>query len=292
LGRTDSVRGCRRAACRLERCNNYGEAIVARDVRQDTSRVREAVEYAAGELMRAADWDGVLVTMQPGHPTYNRRVEFDIQLVLKHCGRPAGDLTVVDLGGGLGMFSLALAALGARSILADAFYHFPNVDRVMPVWERNGVTVINCDLLDEPLGLDADSVDAVTNFHFLEHLHRSPKRLFHGAVKGLKPGGIFVVGGPNCVNLRKRITVPLGYGKWSSMEEWYEAQEFWGHVREPDVSDLVYICRDLGFQNIATYGCNFLGRGHTGLRGRAAEILDPVLRRVPSLCSDIYAVGW
>ena len=43
-----------------------------------------------------------------------------------------------------------------------------------------------------------------------------------------------MVGVPNCVNLRKRLTVPLGRGKWSPMADWYEQPSFRGHVREPD----------------------------------------------------------
>jgi hypothetical protein len=62
----------------------------------------------------------------------------------------------------------------------------------------------------------------------------------------LKPGGLFFLRAPNCVILRKRITVPLGVGKWSSMDEWYEREMFGGHIRGPDVGHLRYIARDLG----------------------------------------------
>jgi hypothetical protein len=75
----------------------------------------------------------------------------------------------------------------------------------------------------------------------------------------LKPGGLFFLGVPNCVNLRKRITVPLGAGKWSAIEEWYEREMFRGHVREPDVGDLRYIARDLGLRDVRIFGRNWLG---------------------------------
>ena len=61
------------------------------------------------------------------------------------------------------------------------------------------------------------------------------------------------------MNLRKRITVPLGYGKWSRMEDWYEEDRFRGHVREPDVADLRYIGADLDLKNIEILGRNWLG---------------------------------
>jgi hypothetical protein len=47
----------------------------------------------------------------------------------------------------------------------------------------------------------------------MEHWHHSPKRLFRQVSdKLLKPGGRFVLAVPNCVNLRKRLSVPLGVG--------------------------------------------------------------------------------
>jgi hypothetical protein len=73
----------------------------------------------------------------------------------------------------------------------------------------------------------------------------------------LKPGGLFFLGVPNCVFLRKRITVPLG--KWSSMDEWYERETFGGHIREPDVGHLRYIARDLGLGYVRVFGRNWLG---------------------------------
>ncbi len=135
-------------------------------------------------------------------------------------------------------------------------------------------------------------MDAVTSYHFLEHLHSSPKELFRSLVATLKPSGIFVLAGPNCVNLRKRITVPFGRGTWSSMDEWYESTPFRGHVREPSLGDLEYIARDLGLRDICFCGANFLGRSQpTRARRAIADVVDPALRRRPTLCSDIYAIG-
>ena len=71
--------------------------------------------------------------------------------------------------------------------------------------------------------------------------------------------GLFVLGVPNRVNLRKRVFVPFGYGKWSSMKDWYESPVFRGHVREPDVDDLRYIARDLHLRDWQVFGRNWLG---------------------------------
>ena len=97
---------------------------------------------------------------------------------------------------------------------------------------------------------------------------------------------------PNCVNLRKRITVPFGFGKWSSMSSWYEQEKFRGHVREPDVSDLIYMANDIKLTNIKIYGRNWLGLTSNNKFIRVlSRMIDPILKFFPSLCSDLYMVG-
>jgi hypothetical protein len=92
--------------------------------------------------------------------------------------------------------------------------------------------------------------------------------------------------------MRKRITVPLGIGKWSSIQEWYEANKFRGHVREPDVSDLEYIANDIGLTEVKIYGRNWLGYHHKNAIIRfVTSVTDFFLQLRPSLCSDIYLVG-
>jgi hypothetical protein len=107
-----------------------------------------------------------------------------------------------------------------------------------------------------------------------------------------KPNGLFIISGPNCVNLRKRITVPFGVGKWPQMRDWYEVDRFRSHVREPDVDDLRYIAADLSLRNVT-----ILGRNWSGYRSRfhaariATPLIDRILRFWPSFCSDIYLLG-
>jgi len=97
---------------------------------------------------------------------------------------------------------------------------------------------------------------------------------------------------PNCVNLRKRLSVPLGIGKWSRMEDWYEEQEFRGHVREPDVADLRYIALDMGLKDVQILGRNWLGYASRSRFVRLGTwIVDMPLRMFPSLCADLYMTG-
>jgi SAM-dependent methyltransferase len=223
------------------------------------------------------------------------RVAFDAGLVLSRTGR---DATVIDLGGGLGLFSTTMAAMGVNSVMVDDHYHLRTDpgwatywEALQSVWARYGVELVSRDLTVDGLGPSVPKADAVTAFHLVEHLHHSPKPLLQEAVAALEPGGVLVIAVPNAANLRKRITVPLKGTGWSALDTWYEEPVFRGHVREPTVADLRYIAQDLGL-GAEIIGRNFLGHAaQTKLRRRAAQALDRPLQRRPSLCSDLYLVG-
>lgn len=221
------------------------------------------------------------------------RIAFHLSILVREKGTES---TVCDIGGGVGLFSVGAAALGFRVILVDDFADQVNVvhgEDALAVHKNKGVLILSKNFVADELGLDEGSLDVVTSFDSMEHWHHSPKAAFDRLVAAIKPGGLFLLGVPNCVNLRKRITVPLGSGKWSPMEEWYERETFRGHVREPDVDDLRYIARDLGLKDVRIFGRNWLG--YTSRHGwvRAlTPLVDRALRpSFPSLCSDIYLLG-
>jgi 2-polyprenyl-3-methyl-5-hydroxy-6-metoxy-1,4-benzoquinol methylase len=225
------------------------------------------------------------------------RISFNIGIALDASKRkPHSELTICDLGGGLGLFSVGCAAYGMkRTVLVDDFDDSVNHRvgaSILDLHRSLGVEVISRDVVQKGIHDISGNFDIITTFDSMEHWHQSPKKLFHEVVEKLNPGGVFVLGVPNCVNMRKRITVPFGIGKWSEMQNWYEADRFRGHVREPDVSDLRYIARDIGLVDIKIYGRNWLGYYSANKAIRfAAKIMDYPLRLKPSLCSDIYIIG-
>jgi SAM-dependent methyltransferase len=201
---------------------------------------------------------------------------------------------VCDLGGGVGLFSVGCAALGMPAMLVDDLAdivsgHRP--DSILALHRAHGVDVRQHEVTGG-LHVPPASLGAVTCFHSIEHWHSSPKKLFADVMTALAPGGLFILAAPNAVNLRKRITVPLGYGNWSPMTEWYDTDRFRGHVREPVVADLRAIASDLGLVDVTILGRNWLGLNH---RHRAVRLATRVLGRLlelqPSLCSDIYVIG-
>jgi 2-polyprenyl-3-methyl-5-hydroxy-6-metoxy-1,4-benzoquinol methylase len=225
------------------------------------------------------------------------RIAFNISLAMETAGyKPASELSVCDLGGGIGLFSIGCAAIGfKRVVLIDDFNDAVNHqvgDSVFSLHRKYDVEVISCDVFSRGIGDICTGFDVVTTFDSMEHWHHSPKKLFNDVFAGLNPGGIFILGVPNCVNMRKRITVPLGIGKWSSMQDWYEPEVFRGHVREPDVCDLKYIARDMGLVDVRIIGRNWLGYNSSNKAIRiATKLMDNLLRLKPSLCSDLYMVG-
>lgn len=221
-----------------------------------------------------------------------KRTAFHINLILS---RKETNITVCDLGGGIGLFSIGCAALGMKSILVDDFkdeVNFRFGHSILELHKTYGVEIIERDIISQGIEFEPGTIDAITTFDSLEHWHHSPKKLFTSVREALALEGIFVVGVPNCVNLRKRITVPLGFGKWSSMNDWYESEVFRGHVREPDVDDLHYIARDMKLAEVQIYGRNWLGYISQKKVIRLASLLsDKALQFFPSLCSNIYMVG-
>jgi SAM-dependent methyltransferase len=236
------------------------------------------------------------------------RIAFEIALVIERMGT---DVELCDIGSGVGLFPAACARLGMRVTMMDDFAHpfedeqsaraapdapdaiyLGGVEDALALHRSLGVRVEQRDPLEEGFGFDAGSLDVVTIFDSMEHWHRSPRGLLREVMEALVPGGLLVIGVPNCVNLRKRLSVPLGRGKWSRMTDWYETKRFRGHVREPDVEDLRYIARDLGLAQVEILGRNWAGYASASpwIR-RATAVADRLLQLRPSLCSDLYLIG-
>jgi SAM-dependent methyltransferase len=190
------------------------------------------------------------------------------------------------------MFSIGCAVAGfGRVVLVDDFSDDINLkvgDGVLQLHRSYGVEIASRDIVKCGMEGLPDSLDVVTCFDSMEHWHHSPKSLFHEVYDRLTPGGVFLLAVPNNTSLRKRITVPLGYGRWSEMDDWYEAPRFRGHVREPNVADLRYIAADMGLVDVRILGRNWWGNGVTG---RVVRLVDAPLRLFPSLCSTIYVSG-
>jgi SAM-dependent methyltransferase len=256
----------------------------------DDRRLGSELHALAGELCALASrYPPELVTLELADVP---RVLFHVSLVAARHGAGA---RVCDVGGGIGLFSLACASLGMRVTLIDDFADPVNAavgPGVLDLHRSRGVNVVQRDVIDHGVDLAPRAFDAVTSFDSIEHWHHSPRRLLHSLVAALRPGGTLIVGAPNRVNLRKRVTTLWGRNEWSQFDEWYVPERFRGHVREPSVADLVRIAHDLQLDGVQVLGRNWLGLTHRSRLTRAlTRAIDRPLRRRPALCSDIYVIG-
>lgn len=222
------------------------------------------------------------------------RMIWQIETAVEHM--PKGG-HALDIGAGIAPFMLVLARMGYRTSIMEDFADATLVDDetavVLKLFEEANINVIRGDAFDNIASLPEEGIDLVTTHDSMEHWHNSPKALFHVLWERMNEGGMFWIGVPNCVNLRKRITVPFGFGKWSGMKDWYEQSIFRGHVREPDVDDLRYIARDVGANKYRIVGKNWLGYRNSRASVRAiTPFVDRLLQLRPSLCSDIYLLAW
>jgi SAM-dependent methyltransferase len=276
--------------------------------------VKAAVQWREEPDIAAVLRDVVLPLYgDPGDPL-TWRVTGSVERLQLYCELlDAGGVTarrgrVADLGAGLTGLAPLLQALGARVTIVDDFGGGGSVDRQNPdaahailsrLRGRLGVEIVEQDLLTTPLPFADDSVDVVTSFHCLEHLHHSPRGLMEEIRRVLRPGGRFVIGTPNAVNLRKRLSVFLGRTNLGELEEWYfDGSPYRGHVREPVVADLVRLCEWNGLGVERVVGANFLGTTSKSF-ATLPRFLQPfvrgfavgVLPRWPGLCSDIHVVA-
>jgi SAM-dependent methyltransferase len=203
-------------------------------------------------------------------------------------------LSIADLGAGIGLFTPACARLGLETYLVDDLRDPINSE--YPIEQLGlhgdlGVHVVKASVQTWGEYFEDKSLEIVTCFESLEHWHHSPRRAFEEAYRVLKPGGSFFISAPNAVNLRKRISVPLGISNWSRFEDWFYADEFRGHVREPVLGDLTRLVTELGFEIDTVWGRNWQGYCGGRLNRIITKALDVPLRAIPTLCSDLYVMA-
>jgi SAM-dependent methyltransferase len=250
---------------------------------------------------RKASPSQVLVEVAQDYPSVVResqltdveRIAFHIGLIQRY-GKAGG--RICDMGGGVGMFAPACAVLGYDTTLIDDFRDelaFNCGSNLFAPHARHGVKVISRDVMTEPVRFLEDefpegSFDVVTVFDSMEHWRHSVRPLFRSLKKSLAADGIFIICSPKRKNLPRRVLNLLRGRRRSTVREWYDSDLLHDEVREPGVSDLRYICRDLGLKILSITGRNWLDRMSYPALSRFS---DPLLRVWPEMCSDMYLVG-
>ncbi|MDW8468883.1 MAG: class I SAM-dependent methyltransferase [Burkholderiales bacterium] len=228
------------------------------------------------------------------------RIFYHVNLVrslVGSSGRPLSECAIMDVGGGIGLFSIACKALGfGKVILVDDFRDPINDelgDGILNLHRSRGIEVYMCDVAANGVPPAMADLDVVTLlFDTIEHWHHSPKRALHQLVAMLRSHGWIIIGVPNCVNLRKRITVPFGRGKWSQMADWYERERFRGMCANRMWRISCYIARDLGLKNVRIIGRNWAGfESPTAIVRWATRTRGPTVANTAVALSESYMLG-
>ena len=204
--------------------------------------------------------------------------------------------TLIDLGGGISVPNGVLAQLGMSVYVVDMletyWEHRPQVQAKIAgevkLLESCGVRFIVKDISTYDLTADfADnSVDVISSFHCMEHLHSSPRLVLQSAMRVLKPGGKLVIEVPNAANARKRLSLLFGRTNYTPYNQFFYTEPFWGHIREYTTGDLQCLAHNLGASRYQITGRNTIyGEWAMKIPSWVRQSSDMILRLFPGLCS-------
>lgn len=160
---------------------------------------------------------------------------------------------ILDIGGFLAAFPLALRRLGYDVALAERYdYYGSAIDAIANHVRSSGVRVIDADFTEPGDAADrvAGEFDAVTCMAVAEHLAHSPRMLMRNIRTALRPGGSLAFEVPNVAFWPKRYAFFVrGETVHPPMAEVYHsAVPFTGHHREYTLDDARYVVRESGFE--------------------------------------------
>tara|TARA_B100000212_G_scaffold295710_1_gene238848 strand:- start:381 stop:1151 length:771 start_codon:yes stop_codon:yes gene_type:complete len=208
------------------------------------------------------------------------------------------NISYIDVGGGDGLLAglINYSYPKIKCFVVDDFKDQNSYENeLMEYLKKRGVHFIKADAARDSsfiykIGADKN-ISIISCLNSIEHWHISPRDFLLNAYQGIMKGGELILAFPNNSNIKKRLLAIFGNTTWSNFDYWFDNNEFRGHVREPNVSDLKLISKRLGCNDVEIYGRNFIGIFHPNKLVRfISKILDHFLRFFPSFCSDIYIV--
>jgi 2-polyprenyl-3-methyl-5-hydroxy-6-metoxy-1,4-benzoquinol methylase len=170
--------------------------------------------------------------------------------------------TVLDVGGFLAAFPLALSRMGFSVAIAEKFGYYDHaLDKVAEHLTSNGVRVIDADFTEAGGALPAAGTrfDAVTCMAVAEHLAHTPRFLLENIHSALRTEGTLVFEVPNLAYWPRRAAFFI---KGSSVHSpiadvYHSAVPYTGHHREYTLSDARYVVRESGFTIISEQTFNY-----------------------------------
>jgi SAM-dependent methyltransferase len=174
----------------------------------------------------------------------------------------SGAQRVLDVGGFLAAFPLALQRIGMTVAIAERYdYYGTSMDAIAAHLRDHGVEVIDMDFTDPAADVAPleGRFDAVTCMAVAEHLPHSPRILMDNLRVALRTGGALAFEVPNIVFWPKRYAFFVrGETVLAPIAEVYRsAIPFTGHHREYTFADARYVVREAGFEIVDEQGFNY-----------------------------------
>ncbi len=169
---------------------------------------------------------------------------------------------VLDIGGFMGAFPLALVRLGAKVTLSEKYsYYYGAFDAIRERLSAEGVAVWDRDLTEPLSPQPPERFDLIAAMAIIEHLPNSPRPLLENAHSLLAPEGRLVLEAPSIAFWPKRWGLLRGRSPHPPLRSVYDAEPpFTGHHREYTPDELRKVLEWSGFRIEGTGSFNYTPR--------------------------------
>ncbi len=150
---------------------------------------------------------------------------------------------LLDAGSGIGILTMALHLLGYRIEGMDKYvfqghtvYHIDDQARLRSIWTRQGIQIIEKDLLTDEI---SEKYDGVISVAVIEH-QKDPQKFLRSIIAPLRAGGQLYLATPNVTHLLNRLRFVCGRPPLGNLKEFFaNGENFTGHWREYSLGELI-----------------------------------------------------
>ena len=166
---------------------------------------------------------------------------------------------VLDIGAGRGIYLLILSKLGFECHAIDTWSEYEdrynnrmgNKKDILDRFEKSNVKAKECDILASSLPFPDGEFDLVLFMDVIEHLATPLKRVLREISRVLTPGGYLILETPNTASLINRVKAVFGKSVYAAnLDYWFNADQFFGHIREYTATELKWMLNQCGFECI------------------------------------------
>jgi 2-polyprenyl-3-methyl-5-hydroxy-6-metoxy-1,4-benzoquinol methylase len=175
-----------------------------------------------------------------------------IELFNLHSTVSLDELRLLEVGGFLGAFPLALARLGVPVTLVEEYdYYGGALDQLKTFLENESINIVSTDFTVRAIQLEDFSTERftlVTNMAMVEHLPSSPKMLLENLHRVTAEDGKLMLEVPNIAHWPNRLRLLRGRSIHPAIDGYYDSEPpFLDHHREYTEQELRQVLSWSGF---------------------------------------------